>query len=132
MRLIDWKEEYHVGIDSIDDEHRRLIETINRLHEELDSPDHKRTVPGFFGRLLVEIRVHFAHEEEFMRAHDYAGLTPHKEDHDLLLEELRDMMEAFERSVEVDSVELSLRLDAWFSRHFHHHDTQLHQALGPD
>jgi hypothetical protein len=41
-------------------------------------------------------------------------------------------MEAFQRSVEVDSVDLSMRLDAWFFRHFHHYDTRLHQALGPD
>jgi hypothetical protein len=41
-------------------------------------------------------------------------------------------MEAFERSVEVDSVDLSMRLDAWFFRHFHHYDTQLHKTLGPD
>jgi len=27
-------------------------------------------------------------------------------------------MEAFERSVEIDSVDLSMRLDAWFFRHF--------------
>jgi hemerythrin len=132
MRLVNWKDEYKVGIDEIDDEHRELIETINRLHEELDSPDRKRTVPGFFKRLLVEIKAHFAHEEEFMREHDYKGYAAHKQDHDLLLEELRDIMEAFERSVEVDSVDLSMRLDAWFFRHFHHYDTQLHQALGPE
>ena len=132
MLLMVWKDEYSVGIDSIDDEHRQLIATINRLHEELDSPDRKRTVPGFFRRLLVEISKHFAHEEEFMREHNYAGLAKHKEDHDLLLGELHDIMEAFERSVEVDSVDLSMRLDAWFFRHFHHYDTQLHQALGPD
>ncbi len=132
MRLMNWKDEYKVGIDAIDTEHRELIEAINRLHEELDSPDRKRTVPGFFRRLLVEIKAHFAHEEEFMREHHYAGLGAHKEDHDLLLDELRDIMEAFERSVEIDSVDLSMRLDAWFFRHFHHYDTQLHLALGPD
>ena len=74
MRLVSWKDEYSVGIDSIDDEHRQLIETINRLHEELDSPDRKRTVPGFFKRLMVEIKTHFVHEEEFMREHDYTGI----------------------------------------------------------
>jgi hemerythrin len=132
MRLVSWKDEYSVGIDSIDDEHRQLIETINRLHEELDSPDRKRTVLGFFKRLMVEIKTHFVHEEQFMREHDYKDYSAHKQDHDLLLAELSDIMEAFQRSVEVDSVDLSMRLDAWFFRHFHHYDTRLHQALGPD
>ena len=132
MRLMAWKDEYKVGVDSIDDEHRQLIETINRLHEELDSPDRKRTVPGFFRRLLVEIKAHFAHEEEFMREHAFAGFGAHKQDHDLLLDELSDIMEAFERSVEIDSVDLSMRLDAWFFRHFHHYDMELHQAIGPE
>jgi hemerythrin len=130
MHLLDWKDEYSVGIDAVDHDHKELISLINRLYEQLETPDAGLTVPAFFGDLLKEIGAHFALEEKFMRDHSYARLETHKADHERLLDELRDMMEAFEHAVEVDSVELAERLSAWFSRHFRTHDAELHKSLG--
>jgi hemerythrin len=130
MTLLHWRDEYTVGIEAVDHEHRELIELINRLHRQLDSPEARLTVPAFFGDLLRGISAHFALEEKFMRDQGYRRLGPHKEDHERLLDELRDIMDAFEQSEEIDALELSQRLDAWFSRHFRTHDAELHHALG--
>lgn len=130
MRLIAWKDEYNIGIAEIDDEHRQLIATINRLHDELDGVDTRRTVIAFFKELQNEISAHFTHEETFMREHNYEELGRHKADHDHLLEELDDIKEAYAFSEEVDSVELGLRLEEWFFRHFRTYDAKLHQMLG--
>jgi hemerythrin len=130
MSLLHWKDQYSVGIDAVDHEHKELIDLINRLHQELHAADAKRTVPAFFGDLLKSISTHFALEEKFMRDHRYAALRSHKSDHERLLDELREIMETFEHSEEIDSLELGLRLDAWFSRHFRTHDVELHHMLG--
>jgi len=129
MRLLTWKPEYSVGIPAVDYEHQTLIDTINRLHDQLEAPDRKQTVPAFFGELLREISGHFALEEKIMRDLGYPRLAGHKEDHEQLLDELRDIMDVFEHSDEVDSVELGTRLESWFSRHFRTHDAQLHKTL---
>ncbi len=52
MPLVQWKDEYSVGIDAVDYEHKQLIELINRLGEELAAENSKLTVPAFFGDLL--------------------------------------------------------------------------------
>ena len=130
MALLMWKDEYSVGIDAVDHEHRELIDLINRLHDELSAKNAKLTVPGFFGDLLAGISAHFALEERFMREHHYDRFTQHKADHERLLDEIREIMDAFELSEEVDSAELGMGLDAWFSRHFESHDARLHRALG--
>jgi len=130
MKLLSWKDEYSVGIEAADHEHRQLIDLINRLHQELDGANAKMTVPAFFGDLLEGISAHFALEEKFMRDQDYERLDSHKADHERLLDELRDIMDAFEGSEEIDSVELAPRLDMWFTRHFKTHDAMLHHALG--
>jgi hemerythrin len=130
MTLLDWKDEYSVGIEAVDYEHKQLIDLINRLHDRLNEADSKITVPRFFGDLLKAIAAHFALEERLMREAGYGALEAHKEDHERLLDDLREMMDAFEWSEEVDSVELALRLDAWFSRHFRTHDAQLHHTFG--
>jgi hemerythrin len=130
MILLRWKDEYSVGIEAVDHEHKQLIDLINRLHEKLDAADARLTVPAFFGDLLKEISAHFALEEELMRDQGYGRLDQHKDDHERLLDELREIMDAFEQSEEIDAVELSLRLDSWFSRHFRTHDAELHQMVG--
>ena len=54
----------------------------------------------------------------------------HKADHERLLDEIRDIMDEFIGDEETGSSDLSVRLDAWFSRHFETHDARLHKALG--
>lgn len=130
MHLLDWKDEYSVGIEAVDHEHKELIDLINRLYERLDSDDAKLTVPAFFGDLLMAISAHFALEEKFMRDQSYAGLDRHKAEHERLLDNLRDIMDAFEYADEIDCVDLSQRLETWFSLHFRTRDAELHHALG--
>lgn len=127
MTLLHWKEEYSVGIEAVDHEHRELIDLVNRLHDALDGPAAKFTVPAFFGDLLKGISAHFALEEKIMRDQAYDQLGPHKADHERLLDDLCDMMQAYEHSEEVDPIDLGRRLDAWFSHHFRTHDARLHR-----
>jgi hemerythrin len=130
MRLLDWKEDFSTGVAAADADHRELIGAINRLYDEFDDPDHPRDAAALIADVLGAVAAHFSAEEELMRSRSYAGLEPHKQDHDRLLDELNDMMEAFAGADEPDSVELSLRLEPWFARHFHSHDAAMIQAIG--
>ncbi len=112
MTLLHWKEEYSVGIEAVDHEHRELIDLVNRLHDALDGPAAKFTVPAFFGDLLKGISAHFALEEKIMRDQAYDQLGPHKADHERLLDDLCDMMQAYEHSEEVWSIPL-ISAAAW-------------------
>ena len=50
MALLQWKDQYAIGIDAVDHEHRELIDLINKLHDELISEE---TVDAFFGDLFT-------------------------------------------------------------------------------
>ena len=114
----------------MDHEHLELIELINRLHAEATARRSKDAVVRFFGDLFKAISAHFALEERFMRERGYDHLTQHKNDHERLLDEIRDVMEDYEASSRFDDRLLADALDAWFSRHFESHDARLHKALG--
>lgn len=129
MALLQWKDEYKVGVDAVDHEHKELIDLINRLHEKLMASGDETSTSAFFGDLFRGISAHFALEEKFMREQRYDQLAEHKADHERLLDEIRDIMDEFERH-DVASAELGAHLDAWFSRHFETHDARLHKALG--
>jgi len=130
MVLMQWKEQFSVGIAAVDHEHKQLIELINRLYDEFSKHGTKRAVAAFFGDLLEGISAHFALEERFMRERRYDQWRQHKGDHERLLDEIRDLMDDFEETAEMQSDELAARLESWFARHFETHDARLHKALG--
>ena len=130
MGLLHWERRYSVGIEGVDHEHRELVDLINRLYEEARVLGSKVAVLGFFGDLFKAISAHFALEERIMRERGYDQLTQHKNDHERLLDEIRDIMEDYEVTDLLDEQLLSQRLDAWFSRHFETHDARLHHAFG--
>ncbi len=127
MTLLQWQERYSVGIDAVDHEHKELIELINRLHDKLTANGDESSIEAFFGDLFKGVSSHFALEEKLMRERHYDQVAQHKQDHERLLDEIRDIMDEF--SGEADIAELSAQLDAWFSKHFETHDARLHQAL---
>jgi hemerythrin len=130
MGLLHWEKRYSVGIEAVDHEHRELVDLINRLYEEARTKGSKVAVLGFFGDLFKSISAHFALEERVMRERGYDQLTQHKDDHERLLDEIRDIMEDYEVTDLFDENLLAQRLDAWFSRHFETHDARLHHAFG--
>lgn len=130
MGLLHWENRYSVGIGAVDHEHKELIELVNRLYDKATSQGSKDAVLDFFGDLFKAISAHFALEERFMGERGYDHLVQHKNDHERLLDEIRDIMEDFDASDRFDESVLAQRLDAWFSRHFETHDARLHHALG--
>jgi len=129
MALLEWKDRYSVGVAAVDHEHKELIDLINRLYDQWVKGGPRGSVEGFFGDLYKGISAHFALEERFMRERGYDQLTAHKNDHERLLDEIRDIMDDFVDEEQTASA-LSGRLEAWFSRHFETHDARLHHKLG--
>ena len=130
MPLLQWKDNYSVGIEAVDYEHKELIALINRLYEELVAREEPLFASAFFGDLIRAISAHFALEERFMRERSYDQLAQHKADHERLLDDILTIMDDFDRDEATNREDLTKRLDAWFSRHFETHDARLHHALG--
>ena len=130
MSLIKWKEEFSVGVAEVDHEHQELIEMINVLHRSIEEGVTRRQVIEGLGDIFAQIAAHFALEEKFMRESHYRGYLPHKEDHEALLDDLRDIMDEVEDDGEFDDARLAIDLDRWFSDHFRTHDAQLHRQHG--
>jgi hemerythrin len=130
MPLLQWKDNYSVGIEAVDYEHKELIDLINRLYDELVAKGEPLVASAFFGDLIKGISAHFALEERFMRERGYDQLPQHKADHERLLDDILSIMDDFDRGDAANRDDLTARLDIWFSRHFETHDARLHKALG--
>ena len=130
MALVEWKEEFKVGIASVDHEHRQLIGLINDLHGSLAGRPTKDAVASVLGNIHAKIGAHFALEERVMRERRYDQYDDHKADHERLLDEIRDIMDRFEADAYFNyETALAVELRDWFAVHFRTKDARLHHAL---
>ena len=130
MSLLQWKSEYSVGIESMDDEHREMIALINDTYQRLDSDAGVDQVEECLGEILSTISMHFALEERIMRNAGYGEFQAHKSDHEDLLDQLRDLMDDFIAEPATGAKRLEQRLSDWFAEHFSSFDARLHGQLG--
>ena len=128
--LIEWRDEFKIGIPAVDHEHRQLIDLINALHRQMSDKDEPAVVEGFLAELFAEISAHFALEEKLMRDLKYDQTDAHKAEHERLLDEIRDIMEAYADDAYYDYEDaLGAHLRIWFSGHFSTADVRLHRFL---
>jgi hemerythrin len=130
MALLNWRPEYSLGVASVDFEHEQLIRLINNLAREITGASDRNAIEIFLGELHAATSAHFALEERVMARADYPGFSDHKADHELLLEQIREMMDLFCADPELGRKTLQETLSKWFSRHFSTFDARLHGALG--
>ena len=132
MPLLEWKESFRTGVRELDYEHEQLIALINALHARVEGGGDAVAVGAFFGDLYAEISSHFALEETVMRERSYVEYAAHKDDHEQLLDAIRDIMDQYEGGAYAGYGErLGMRLREWFARHFQTFDARLHVFLAP-
>ncbi|MCK5325260.1 MAG: hemerythrin family protein [Woeseiaceae bacterium] len=132
MTLIEWKDEFNVGVAEVDYEHRELVALINALHDDMGTGAGRDDIIRSLGEIYAQISAHFALEEKFMRESRYMAYAEHKEDHEILLDDLRDIMDKVEDDGSYGEARLSSDLGYWFSEHFRTHDARLHRHARKD
>jgi hemerythrin-like metal-binding protein len=130
MAPIEWKPQFSVGDPAVDHEHRELVDLVNAAAAAILDAAPDADVDRSLGDLLRAISAHFAHEEKQMRGAGYDQFTAHKEDHERLIDALRDIMDS-SRDRDSAATRLTGVLEAWFTDHFRTHDARLHRRLGP-
>ncbi len=129
MSLIEWNDEFSVGISAVDHEHRELIGLINELYANLSGGAPEITIVDFLGELYARISAHFALEEKIMRDRKYDQYEDHKADHERLLDEIRDIMDDYDDNESFSEEILGERLKSWFSDHFKTKDARFYKHL---
>ena len=126
MSLIEWNDAFNLGIEAVDSEHRDLVALINALHDAMSAGAGRAHVVDGISAIYTLVSRHFAHEEAYMRQTRYMAYAEHKEDHEVLLDDLQEILEQVGSDGEYQEARLSADLQYWFSEHFRTHDARLH------
>jgi len=122
MSIIEWRDEYSVGIQEIDEEHKQLVRLINQLNEAIVMGSKRERIEVVFNELTDYTRIHFAVEEALMRIVHYKGYDSHKEIHDDITHQVLAFKEKFNNGKYQSASELMNFLINWLFNHINQVD----------
>ena len=126
MALTTWKDEYSVGIDEIDSQHKVLINCISTLEQSIADADEKRrwmAIHFAIVQLADYTRIHFSVEESLMRIIGFPATDAHIAEHRHFVSYLRDV-ERKSISHDVTEDEIVTFLRGWLVKHILNDDKQ--------
>lgn len=122
--LITWNESYSVGVEKINDQHKKLVEIINKLHEGMKSGQAKNVMEGILNELVDYTKNHFKTEEDLFNQYNYPQGVQHKVEHENLLIKVGDFVNKFVSGDAIISMELMDFLREWLINHIQGTDMQ--------
>jgi hemerythrin len=79
--LITWEPAMSVGVAILDEDHRRIMKLINKLHDAMVQGQGRDVLGDIFHGLMVYISLHFEAEEDMFVLTDYPGLAEQRQQH---------------------------------------------------
>ena len=95
MPLMEWTTKLSVGVQQFDEEHQRLVALINELFDAMLAGKGKDVLGHILDGLVSYTKVHFAHEEQFLRVHQFPGFEEHQAEHAVLTEQVMDALQRY-------------------------------------
>lgn len=92
--MIEWKKEYAVGVDSIDEQHQRLFEIGNRIYDLLENyilDDKYDKIVVIINELKEYTKYHFHSEEQYMLQNKYPRYFSQKVEHDDFINKIEEV-----------------------------------------
>jgi len=115
--LIRWDDSFATGISSFDNQHRKLIELVNRLYAALGDGKGNAVLGGILDELVSYTQEHFAAEERMMQLYRYPELESHCQAHAGLVARVQDFMMRFRNGGVSLSVDVMSFLKSWLIDH---------------
>jgi hemerythrin-like metal-binding protein len=115
--LISWNEEFSVGIDAIDREHKHMLALINKIDEFIQNGGAYEQFAPVVTELIDYTNGHFAREEKLLEENHCPDIERHKKSHVRLREELTRWQEKVAEASAEDMNEHMLFLRIWFPGH---------------
>jgi len=115
--LIKWTDDYSIGLNIIDMQHKKWIELINKLYKSLKNGEAEKEFNDTYRKLIEYTEYHFGFEEKYMTDTDYYDKKNHKKVHVDFVNKIKKYHEDH-KSGKVDvTYSLLLFLRPWVKEH---------------
>jgi len=115
--LINWNESYSVGNADMDEQHKKLIEIINKLFKSFKDGNAQKILDEILQEMIDYANFHLNSEEKLLFKYDY----PEKEIHENLHREFRDKTSEMKELINSNSKDAHYKLieylKNWWTNH---------------
>ena len=124
MKRITWRDEFSVGVEEMDRQHKKLLAMINRLVEEQHTLTDPKTNAELLDGMVEYAQEHFRAEEYLMAEYDYDRKAWQEKQHMEFLDKTLSFMSASDVGPNILSVALLDFLSSWLVNHILTEDMQ--------
>ncbi len=117
MALFTWNESYSVKVKQFDDQHKKLIDMVNELHDAMKVGKGKDVLEKILAGLIQYTATHFGNEERLMKLHNYPNYEQHKKEHNLLVLQVNDVQKQYREGNAVITMAVMTFLKEWLQTH---------------
>ena len=103
MALLVWQDDLNIGIDVIDQQHRRIIEMLNHVHVAQASMQ-RAAVGEVIDEVVDYTMSHFAFEEELMEEAGYPFCAAHKRVHEVFIKRVSEYRMRFQAGEDISEL----------------------------
>jgi hemerythrin len=129
QQFVEWKDSYSVGIDSIDQQHQRLLNLINQLQTAVDYSTGEQFEREALDELVDYTKTHFIYEEGLMRDNDYPDFESHKAQHEKMFNKVHEVLAEYEKDHDTAMSNAAEYLRSWLINHINGTDKEYSSYL---
>ena len=124
MPIMNWSEQYSVGVSELDNHHKKLINLLNDLHDAMKQGKSKELTAGIINELVSYAANHFAAEEKYMVKFNFPGYQKHKSEHESFVAKVVDFQNDYNAGKMLLTVEIMDFLKQWLINHIQKTDKE--------
>lgn len=127
--FIKWDDQYLIGNDDVDRQHRQLFDLINGLQQRVSAGADRGDAYEALKAMVDFALEHFADEELFMQQIRYDGIDNHRWQHRNFASKVAEMSVAWGEGKEISANQILLFLKDWLLDHILTEDMQIGAAF---
>jgi len=124
MALMTWKNQYSVGVETLDNQHKAFMKALNELHAA-SIKGKAGAVAGSLIRQISSIATeHFATEVRLMESIKFPALAAHRAKHEELSAKFKEFLSRHEKGDATVYAELLYFMRDWQTKHMQTEDQE--------
>ena len=117
MALMEWNPSLSVKVKKFDDQHKKLVDLINQLHDAMKAGQGNDMLGVVLQSLINYTATHFKEEEKVMQANGFPEFAAHKAAHDALVKQVLDLQKKFQSGNAALTLSVMSFLKEWIVNH---------------
>ena len=127
---LEWDESFATGVHKFDEQHKKLFDMVNDLHDAMQKKRSKDAIGSILNRLIEYTGSHFAEEEAAFSKFNYPDQVQHKQHHTKLVGQVLELHGKFNSGEAVLTQSVIEFLQDWLISHIKGVDKLYGPCLG--